>query len=100
MSSRFEQRRSRAGDAVPPITLVHPTRTESRANNDSTNEERPWQFLVRKLRQWIALEDGPSDGFDTKGAEEKPTLRLLPGGRLDEPDDERRTTAVTRGKWH
>lgn len=100
MSSRFEQRRSRTGDAAPPIALVHPTGNESRKDPNATTKERPWQLLVRKLRTLIAVDELPKDGNGTRGAEEKPALRVLPGGLLDESEDQRRKTAVTRGKWH
>lgn len=100
MSSRFEQRRSRTGDAPPVIALVPPTRNGSREQTDDTEKERPWQTLLRKLRNLIAVNDLPSGTTESQESKEKPVLRVLPGGRLDEPEDQRRKRTVTRGKWH
>ncbi len=97
MSSRFEQRRSRASNAAMSLSLVPPTDEERHDTSDSANEERPWQTLVRKLRQLIALEEVDQSKIEP---EEKPALRLLPGGRLDESDEPRRSQVMTRGKWH
>jgi hypothetical protein len=100
MSSRFEQRRSRTGNAAPPIALVHPTGNESRENTDNSNQERPWQALVRKLRDLIAVENQPTDETPMNKSGERPVLRVLPGGLLDESEEQQRKKALARGKWH
>jgi hypothetical protein len=101
MSTRFEPRRSRTGMAATPIVLVRPVDNRSDGVQDFgfDNGERQWQALVRKLRQLISVEGDPSVEADPKASNGKPTLRLLPGGRLDESEEPQRTTATRHGKW-
>jgi len=100
MPSRFEQPQSRTRDAANRIALVRHERHEPKQvqeGQESSDEERPWQALVRKLRQLITI-DEPTEV--ERRSDAKPYLRVLPGGKLGESEEQRRSTATTRGKWH
>lgn len=97
MSSRFEPRQSRSGDPVTPLTVHRHLDVVATKHTATTDEARPWQVLIRKLRTLFSADSGSKDTEQTKP--ERPNLRLLPGGRLDQTKVERRSNAVTRGKW-
>jgi hypothetical protein len=89
MSSRFERHRP-AGDRPASALSAPPI-------DDATDGERPWQTLVRRLRQLVESQrDAPGD--DTK-PRPKPELRLLPGGKTDEPEEQRSSAVIVRGRW-
>ena len=59
--------------------------------------ERPWQTLVRRLRQIVeGQRDIPDDESTPRP---KPELRLLPGGKTDEPDEQRNSAVIIQGRW-
>jgi hypothetical protein len=89
MSSRFERHRP-AGDRPPSALSTLPA-------VDTPDGERPWQTLVRRLRQLVeGQQDAPSE--ETK-PRSKPELRLLPGGKRDELEEERDSAVIVRGRW-
>jgi hypothetical protein len=89
MSSRFERHRP-AGDRPASALSALPI-------DDASDGERPWQTLVRRLRQLvISQQDGASEEAKPRP---KPELRLLPGGKTDEPDEQRSSAVIVRGRW-
>jgi hypothetical protein len=89
MSSRFERRRPAPGDAAP--TVLSP-RTDG-----PTEDERPWQALVRRLRQMMATEETTT--HDVPGTASRPVLRVIPGGKSTVENESGRPTELAHGRW-
>jgi hypothetical protein len=89
MSSRFERRRSVPGEPRPPVPIRH--------GDGPSEDERPWQTLVRRLRQLMAAEETTPEIERDPAA--KPVLRVIPGGKVDSTDEPSRPSDLTGGRW-
>jgi hypothetical protein len=90
MSSRFERSRAACDRSEPTVSLL--------PQDAARCVDRRWQAIVRRFRRLTVSRH--DDRRETASAPAKPTLRVLPGGRVEGSERRQRPPVIVRGRWH